>query len=223
MAPHRPADIMRSRHADTFNHDADAPGYDADVVDESHPIRAGYAALLDWVAANAAIEPRHRVLELGAGTGNLTRLLAPARIVAVDVSSEMLAIARSKIARPIEWVYGDLLQYFDEHADRFDRFVSTYALHHLVADEKVELFRRIRAVANDGARVVVGDLMFESTDARSAALQRYRQTQPDVADAIDEEFFWLLDETAEVLETLGFSLTKRRFSDLSWGIVAQIP
>src|SRR5262249_40322620 len=140
---------MRSRHADTFNHDADAPGYDADVVDESQPIRAGYAALLDWIAVNAAIEPRHCVLELGAGTGNLTRRLPhAARIVAVDVSSEMLAIAQTKIARPIEWVRGDLLQYFDEHADRFDRFVSTYAIHHLVADEKVALFRRIRDVAN---------------------------------------------------------------------------
>ena len=35
---------MRSLYADKFNHDADAAGYDADVRNESDPIRAGYAA-----------------------------------------------------------------------------------------------------------------------------------------------------------------------------------
>ena len=79
---------MRSRFADTFNHDADAPDYDVDVQNEAHPVRAGYAELLAWVVRNADIDARHDVLELGAGTGNLTRLLPPAhRVVAVDVSS----------------------------------------------------------------------------------------------------------------------------------------
>src|SRR5262249_12409660 len=134
------APTMRSRHSDTFNHDADAPGYDADVVDESQPIRAGYGALLDWIARSADVAPSHHVLELGAGTGNLTARLPPAaRLVAVDVSAEMLAIAKRKIPRPVEWVLDDLLGYFDGRVDRFDRFVSTYAIHHLVADEKVEL------------------------------------------------------------------------------------
>ncbi len=69
---------MRSRFADTFNHDADAPGYDKDVSNEVDPIRAGYTALLDWTARSARIDQRHDVLELGAGTGNLTRLMLPA-------------------------------------------------------------------------------------------------------------------------------------------------
>ncbi|HTO59404.1 MAG TPA: class I SAM-dependent methyltransferase [Pseudomonadales bacterium] len=214
---------MRSRHADTFNHDADAPGYDADVVDESHPIRAGYDALLDWTARSAAIAPSHRVLELGAGTGNLTVRLPPAaRVVAVDVSTDMLAIARTKVVRPIEWACGDLLQYFDQHVGPFDRFVSTYAIHHLVADEKTELFQCIRNVAAKGARIAFGDLMFESSRERIDAIECYRATAPDVATAIEEEFFWLIDDTTRTLENLGFSLTKRRFSHLSWGIAGEL-
>lgn len=47
---------MRSKHVDEFSHDQDAPGYDQDVLNEAHPIRAGYGELLDWVAAVLAIQ-----------------------------------------------------------------------------------------------------------------------------------------------------------------------
>jgi len=212
---------MRSRHADTFNHDADAPGYDDDVVDESQPVRSGYSALLDWVARTADIQAEHRVLELGAGTGNLTRLLPQAiRIVAVDVSTEMLALARRKIDLPVEWIEDDLLGYFDRDVGSFDRFVSTYAIHHLVADEKTELFRSIRRHAAPGARAVFGDLMFESGAHREGALRRYRPSQPDVAEAIEQEFFWFVDDATTALTQLGFRVESRQFSDLSWGIAA---
>ncbi len=219
---------MRSRHADTFNHDADAPDYDDDVCDEAHPIRTGYAELLAWVARSAQIDSRHDVLELGAGTGNLTRLLLPARrIVAVDVSRAMLNVAANKTAKAdssncIEWTRDDLLAYFDSDPAQFDRIVSTYAIHHLQGDEKRVLFQRIRAVAKPGARVVLGDLMFESAQHRIDALARYQQTWPDVAEAIEQEFFWMLDESVQALKDLGFEVARRRFSDLSWGVGATL-
>ncbi len=214
---------MRSRFADTFNHDADAPDYDVDVENEAHPVRAGYADLLEWVVRSADIDARHDVLELGAGTGNLTRLLPPARrIVAVDVSTAMLEIAATKVRGSVEWQRGDLLEYFDEHRDRFDRFVSTYAIHHLVAGEKALLFERIRDVARPGARAVFGDLMFESERHRTDAIERYRREWPDVAAAIEDEFFWIVDDCVEALQRLGFSVAAHRVSDLSWGVLATL-
>ncbi len=212
---------MRSRFADTFNHDADAPDYDVDVENEAHPIRAGYTELLNWVVSSASIDSHHAVLELGAGTGNLTRLLPPAqRIVAVDVSTAMLEIAAAKVSRPVEWQRGDLLEFFDESPGRFDRFVSTYAIHHLVPSEKDLLFQRIRDAANPGARAVFGDLMFETERERTDAIERYRLDWPDVAAAIQEEFFWIVDDCVEALQRCGFSVTTRRVSDLSWGVLA---
>ncbi len=56
-------------------------------------IRPSYpAAAVDWVLAAASPPPR-RVLDLGAGTGKLTRLLLDAglEVVAVDPSEQMLA------------------------------------------------------------------------------------------------------------------------------------
>jgi putative AdoMet-dependent methyltransferase len=212
---------MRSRFADTFNHDADAPDYDVDVQNEAHPVRAGYAELLAWVVRSARIEARHDVLELGAGTGNLTRLLPPSRrVVAVDVSAAMLEIAATKVGGPVEWQRDDLLEYFDGRTDRFDRFVSTYAIHHLIPTEKELLFQRIRHAANSGARVAFGDLMFASEHDRRDAIERYRHEWPDVAAAIDEEFFWNVDDCVAALLRSGFSVATHRISDLSWGMLA---
>jgi len=215
---------MRSRFADTFNHDADAADYDADVGQETHPIRAGYSGLLAWVAQTAQIQARNDVLELGAGTGNLTSLLPDvANIVAVDISAEMLALARDKLAGDVTWVHADLLAFFDNQTAHFDRVVSTYAIHHLVADEKNELFRHIRACLRPGGRAVFGDLMFESHRARQEALRAYTANGwTDVADAIEQEFFWLLDNCVPQLLRLGFSVATRRFSDLSWGVSATL-
>jgi putative AdoMet-dependent methyltransferase len=214
---------MRSRFADTFNHDADAPDYDVDVANEAHPIRAGYGELLAWVARNAAIEAHHDVLELGAGTGNLTQLLLAARrVVAVDVSHAMLAIAGSKVHGAIHWQRNDLLEYFDQRSGRFDRVVSTYAIHHLVPGEKELLFEGIRNAVNPGSLAVFGDLMFESERHRADAIERYRDAWPDVSAAIEDEFFWILDDCVACLERLGFAVATYRVSDLSWGVRAII-
>jgi putative AdoMet-dependent methyltransferase len=211
---------MRSRHVDRFNHDEEAASYDADVADESHPVRAGYGALLEWVADRAGVDGAHDVLDLGAGTGNLTARLTHARTVtAVDASEEMLAVARTRCpASNVAWARADLLAFFDAPR-RFDRIVSTYAIHHLEADEKRLLFEALRNALRPGGRAVLGDLMFEDARARERAIARYSlEKRDDVVEAIEDEYFWLLHEAVPVLEGLGFQVERRRFSDLSWAL-----
>ena len=133
---------MRSQHAHAFNHDEWAAGYDADVADETNPIRAGYQATLEWVVERAAVGPDDAVVDLGIGTGNLARLLPPCRrLVGVDVSPKMLELAAPKLGPAVELVTADVLEVF-ERPDRYDAVVSTYAIHHLTADEKAALGRR---------------------------------------------------------------------------------
>ncbi len=59
---------------------------------------AGYEATLRRV--QALLSPDHSVLEIGCGTGNTALRLAPStrRMLATDVSAEMIAIAREKLA-----------------------------------------------------------------------------------------------------------------------------
>lgn len=216
---------MRSRHADCFNHDEDAPGYDADVADESNPIRAGYAAVLDWVVERAGIGPQARVLDLGSGTGNLSgRIAACGELVCVDVSRAMNRLAAPKLAHldDVSFVEADLLEFFDLDRGCFDAVLSTYAVHHLTEDEKGRFFARVAACLKPGGRAVFGDLMLESEEQASAFVRQFRAAGDlDAAEAVEEEFFWRIDSATAMLRRLGLTVESRRFSELSWGIALQ--
>ncbi len=217
---------MRSSNVDRFNHDEDAADYDLDVRNASDPIRAGYEELLRWVVERSAIGEDATVLELGSGTGNLTaRLPVARRIVCVDISSAMTQIARAKLLHrsEIEWLRGDLLEIFERPLGRFDRVVSTYALHHLTDAEKSLFFEKIREVLVSGGRAVFGDLAFESAGARAALVERWRsQGETELVETIEDEYFWSLESARSVLEGLGFEVSTRRFSELSWGVLASL-
>lgn len=214
---------MRSRFADKFNHDAEAPGYDRDVLNEQEPVREGYARVLDWVAAEAG--GARSVVELGTGTGNLAlRLRGCRRLVCVDVSREMLRIARSKLSgmNRVQFVEADILEYFDHPAGPCDAVVSTYAVHHLTEDEKTRLFREAAAALRREGRAVFGDLMFENDDHRKRYLAELRGSgREELADEIEDEFFWNMEHAVDALASVGFQVAAERFSALSWGISAR--
>lgn len=216
---------MRSSHADYFNHDQDAYGYDEDVRNTADPIRAGYDAVLDWVAEHSSISKRSRVLELGSGTGNLTvRLPDCQEIICVDVSQKMEALAHGKVSHfsNRRFIKDDVLAVFDRHIGPFDAVLSTYTLHHLTEDEKRYLFKHLWGVLNDGGVAIIGDLMVENQKELKNKIKDYRsQGIHDVAEALEEEFFWLLEQSVLALQNIGFLVEWKRFSDLSFGILAK--
>lgn len=218
---------VRSSHVDSYNHDEDAATYDQDVLRSEDPIREGYAEVLDWVAQSAGIARDLAVVELGAGTGNLTARLPPCRsLICVDVSVEMSKIAQQKLygLSHISYVQADILEYFDADIPPFDVAVSTYAVHHLTQKEKELLFDRLVRRLLPGGRAVFGDLMLESAQEERILLERYRSIGDDAtANAIEEEFFWHVDASVGYLCKLGFSVETIRFSTLSWGIKVYMP
>ncbi|HET9602121.1 MAG TPA: class I SAM-dependent methyltransferase [Acidimicrobiales bacterium] len=211
---------MRSVHADTFNHDHEADGYDDDVHDESHPVRAGYQATLDWVLARAAVQPGDAVIDLGIGTGNLSaRLPACRRLVGVDVSARMLELAARKLGPRAELVQSDVLEALAGD-DRFDVVISTYAVHHLTVEEKGALVSAVASRLEPGGRFVVGDLMVAGRAAVEGVRDRMRHE--DVDALFDEEFPWYVDDTLSTLATAGFTgLVAEQLSELSWGLAAR--
>lgn len=124
-----------------------------------------FRALRDRILEEAAPRSDERALDLGAGTGLLTRALAPrvASVAALDISEAMLERLDAKAAADgipnIEVVAGDMrsLPFADEE---FDLVVSNYAFHHLDDEAKELALAETRRVLRPGGRLVVVDMMF---------------------------------------------------------------
>jgi ubiquinone/menaquinone biosynthesis C-methylase UbiE len=93
--------------------------------------RQGYPPeMVDAVVANAAIGPGAAVLEIGCGTGQLTRQLAGRRfaLTAIDIGAAMVRAARSNVADPAARFEVCSFEDFGG-AGPFDLIVSATAFH----------------------------------------------------------------------------------------------
>lgn len=218
---------MRSVYVDEFNHDEDAFGYDEEVQNEDVPIRSGYDALLTWVIESARIEKNSRVLDLGVGTGNLScRIQTCSELIGVDISEAMMNIAKPKLShiKNVSFIKSDILEYVSENQKMFDVIMSTYTIHHLTEEEKQFLMKEIWKYLKPGGRAVFGDLMVESQLAILEKVAEYQKKgDQGTAESLQEEYFWFVNTAEKTLKQMGFHLSIRRFSDLSFGIAAQKP
>ena len=105
------------------------------------------------LALQVAVASVRRVIDLGCGPGNSTRVLADlwpdAEIIGLDSSPEMIARARAD-APTSRWIVGDIAAWAASEGDEFDVVFSNAALHWL--PDYASLFPRIlRHVAPGGA------------------------------------------------------------------------
>ena len=133
------------------------------------------------------------VLELGVGTGETAkRLLAlhpQATLVGVDGSDAMLSAARATL--PADRVELRLRQLEDPLPESsVDLVVSVLAVHHLRADEKVALFRRIADALAPGGRFVLGDVVVPERpeDAVIPIEEGF-----DLPDSLADQLAWLTE------------------------------
>jgi ubiquinone/menaquinone biosynthesis C-methylase UbiE len=104
--------------------------------------------ILSWIVDTLPLDESYRVLDVAAGTGHLSRAIAPhvKEVVAVDITPEMLAQAHQATAESnldnITIKGGDAkaLPYPNEH---FDMVVSRLAIHHF-AEPIVQLREMVR-------------------------------------------------------------------------------
>jgi phosphatidylethanolamine/phosphatidyl-N-methylethanolamine N-methyltransferase len=102
--------------------------------------------------------PNQRILEIGVGTGlSLPLFRGDARVVGIDISPEMLAKARDKVARlglrqveAIEHADAEHLSYAD---NSFDAAVAMYVAS--VVSDPARFGAELRRVCKPGGRIVI--------------------------------------------------------------------
>lgn len=101
------------------------------------------------------------VLELGSGTGYVTeRILRRnpgARVTCIDMTPEMLAVARGKPKLDgVSFIEGDFRDVWPD--EQFDLVITTLCLHHLPDRDRATVIRRIHTTLNKGGRFINGDI-----------------------------------------------------------------
>jgi demethylmenaquinone methyltransferase/2-methoxy-6-polyprenyl-1,4-benzoquinol methylase len=115
-----------------------------------------------------AFDPRGDVLELAAGTGNLTCELARLAdsVTALDISAEVLAIARAKLpgdGAPVELVEADVFGWTPPR--RYDVVAFAFWLSHVPPGRVEQFWDLVRAALAPGGRVFLIDNAVPSEQA----------------------------------------------------------
>merc|ERR1712093_128576 len=153
-------------------------------------------AMLSWISGHLAgdLQPSLRVLDVAAGTGRISRLVAPKvnEVIAVDLTEEMMAVgkeqARAAGLNNIHWVVSKAQQMpFMDNA--FDMVVSRLAVHHW--DEPQSIVSEMARVCKPGGKVVLIDVVTpeDLTDAQGDRLNHLERLRDP-----SHVCFWRLSE-----------------------------
>jgi len=118
------------------------------------------------VVARLALDRPAAVLDVGCGTGTLTRQIydalpadAPRRVCGVDAAEAMIAVARKKAgARPGLEFAAALAEELPYPDGSFDRVLSTFFFHHLNYGLKVKALAEIWRVLRPGGQAAILDV-----------------------------------------------------------------
>jgi len=132
-----------------------APEYDATSRPEGDPY-ADIAALAH--AELRSLGPVRRAIELGAGTGQFTELIAAIAddVEAVDTSPEVLALNRDKLRAPnVRYTVADVFTW--RPAEPADLVVASALLSHIPRERLVAFWDAVDAMLRTGGRFFLFD------------------------------------------------------------------
>lgn len=160
---------------------------------------AGYKEILNTIYNEIRERENSEVLDIGFGTGILASQLYENGhpIDGIDFSSEMIAIAKAKMpeANLLEWDITEGLP--NELAGRkYDAIVSTYALHHLSDEQKVDFLKNLRPLLKAEGKIYIGDIAFQTR----ADLEKCRKDSEGYWD--ESEHYFVYKEIKNSLENL---------------------
>jgi SAM-dependent methyltransferase len=150
-----------------------------EVAEEYDRVRPGYPEeLLDTALELAGLGPGSPVLEVGPGTGKLTRLLVDRGVAvdAVEPGTEMAAVARRHVGDAVRF-HGGRFEDVELPDDAYDALFSATAWHWV--DPVVGWAKAARVLRPGGTLALLSHFGGSRTELDLAILAAWREVQPD--------------------------------------------
>lgn len=142
-------------------------------------------------------KPVHSILELGAGTGNLSVLAAAkwpeAELSLVDVSADSLAVCEKRLANRshVNYIVQDF-RHLELKSKSFDLVISSISIHHLTAEEKQTLFCQIHQSLQPGGVFSFVDQFASATpELSNQQLDNWQQISLAAGSTKEEWRMWM--------------------------------
>lgn len=193
-----------------------------------------YGAALDLVTEFAP--PGARILDLGAGTGLLSALVAErlpdAELVLTDLAEGMLAQAKERFAGRVPPVELRVMNHLDLAEEGvYDVVMSALSIHHLEDEGKQAVYAAMARAVRPGGLVLNADQVAGDTPAMEArywnhwrdSIQRAGVSDDDIAAAIERQ---TLDRRAPLapqldwLRRAGLAEVECRYKNVSFAVMA---
>lgn len=119
--------------------------------------------------------PVPKILDMGAGTGllslNLLKRHSNAEFTLIDLSEEMLKIAKNRFVNKANFKYitGDYAKY--DFEDKYDIIASSLSIHHLKHQDIEFLYNKIYGLLNQGGIFLNADQVLAPTPANESKYQ----------------------------------------------------
>ena len=161
------------------------------------------------------LRPDEHILDVGCGTGNLTaailrQLSQAGRITAVDISSQMIEIAQTKVNDSrVQWIC-DSIEHMTTFENVFDRAICYSVWPHLTNSEVVA--RLIQSMLKPNGKIHVWHLR---------SRQAINKTHAGASEVIRNHMLVPASQTATLLEKFGFIIEEMLDDDSGYLVSAR--
>ncbi len=157
--------------------------------DKTYPFY-GYGEIQEYIFKTANIKEQSRILEMGIGTGMMTKELYELDhdITGVDFSSKMILEAK-KIMPLNSYIESDFIKSLDILKDKkFDMIIFSYSIHHLKPINQKYILDMLSNNLTKSGKIIIGDVITR-TNKEMDYLAELNESIWD-----DEEFYPTFEE-----------------------------
>ncbi|RTX76033.1 class I SAM-dependent methyltransferase [Staphylococcus pasteuri] len=162
------------------------------------------------------------VLDIGAGTGNLTELMYKnndiKNILSIDPSKEMREVAKKD--KNIDIEYGHFLDI--PTTKKFDFIVASFSFHHLTYKEKDTAFKNMKRHLNTDGRIIILDTLFKDELSKKEIIEKYtKKNYINLVEDLKTEYYPYLEEIDTLLKKNDFQYTITQKNTFAWEIIIE--